>query len=211
MPLVFTPPRELLFRRALRAALDSCGSVLDVGCGTASPLRHVGFAGFSVGVDLAWNALVAARAGGAHRALVRADAASVARVFRPRSVDAVIALDVVEHLERAPALALLAGLERIARRRVVVFTPNGFVPQPAAPDNPHQEHRSGFTATELRALGYRVRGMHGLASLSGPYGECRRRPRLLWRRVSDLTAPLTYLVPRLAFALLCVKEVDAGG
>src|SRR5262245_8568737 len=92
----FTPPREIIFRRALAA----CRSVLDVGCGARSPLGAVGYSGFSVGLDVSWPTLAAARAYGRHTALVRADAASVDRVFRPASVDAVVALDVIEHLER---------------------------------------------------------------------------------------------------------------
>lgn len=206
--LGFTPPREIIFRRALGATLEGCGSVLDVGCGARSPLGTVGFSGFSVGLDLSWPSLTAARAYGHHTALVRADAAGVDRVFRPASVDVVVALDVIEHLERERALDLIAALERVARRRVVIFTPNGYVPQPATPENPHQEHRSGFGAADMRALGYRVRGINGLGCLCGPFAESRWAPGALWRRVSDLTAPLVYRVPRLAFALLCVKDVS---
>ena len=109
--------------------------------------------------------------------------AGIGDLVRPRSFDAVVCLDVVEHLERAQALELLATLESIARRRVVVFTPNGFVPQPATPDNPYQEHLSGFTTDEMRDLGYTVRGIHGLWFLLGAFGETRLAPGALWRRV----------------------------
>lgn len=119
-----------------------------------------------------------------------------------------VALDVIEHLERPRALELLAALERIARRRVVVFTPNGFVPQPATADNPYQEHLCGFTAADMRSLGYRVRGIHGLWCLCGAFGEARLAPRVLWRRVSDATAPFVYGAPRFAFSLLCTKDVS---
>jgi hypothetical protein len=129
-------------------------------------------------------------------------------VFRPRCVDAVVALDVIEHLEKEQGLELLSQLEALARRRVILFTPNGFVPQPAEADNPWQEHRSGFTTDELLRLGYRVRGMYGLWFLLGPYGEARLRPGFLWRRVADVTAPLVYASPRAAFSLLAVKDLQ---
>jgi SAM-dependent methyltransferase len=203
----FTPLRTRLFRRALARALAGCRSVLDVGCGAGSPLADFAAGRFTVGVDLSMPDLAAARRAGTHAALVRADARALAAVFRPASVDAVVALDLIEHLERAEALALLDALARVARRRIVVFTPNGFVPQPPAPENPHQAHRSGFDVAELRARGFRVRGMLGLRPLLGPFAEPRWRPAVLWRRAADATAPLVHFAPRVAFALLAVKDV----
>ena len=203
----FVPLRDRLCRTALRHALAGCDTILDVGCGAASPLAAARVTGRVWGIDVAPVALAAARRLGFHAGLVRADAAALGSVVRPRSVDAVVGLDLIEHFERAAALAVVADLERIARRRVVLLTPNGFVPQPPAPDNPHQEHRSGFTPTDLRGIGYRVRGVYGLKWLLGPYAECRVFPRVLWRRVSDLSAPLTAPLPALSFALLATKDV----
>jgi predicted TPR repeat methyltransferase len=207
---LFVPPRERIVRRMLRTVLRDCRSVLDVGCGQESPLAVAGFGGFAVGVDVSWSELRVARARRIHTALVRADAATVERVFRPRAFDAVLALDVIEHLERGAALGLIAALETLARRRVVILTPNGFVAQPPAPANPHQEHRSGFTVRDMRRLGYRVRGIRGLKRVCGSFAEAQWRPAFFWRRIADLAAPLAYLAPGAAFALFCVKEVAPG-
>jgi SAM-dependent methyltransferase len=207
----FTPLRERIFRRALARALSGCRSVLDVGCGRSSPLAAIRFGGLAVGVDISRADLHEARRRHTHGQLVRGDVAQIASFVRARSFDAVVALDVIEHLERDAALGLVRDLERIARRRVVIFTPNGFVPQPATAENPHQAHLSGFTTSDLARRGYAVRGIHGLWCLCGPFGEARFAPGALWRRVSDLTAPLVYAVPRLAFSLLCVKDVGGAG
>ena len=206
----FTPLRERLFRRALARALAGCRSVLDVGCGDSSPVARVAGGRFTVGVDLAPSALAAARRARTHAAFVRADARVVADVFRPRSVDAVVALDLIEHLERAEALRFLDALARVARRRVVIFTPNGFVPQPPTPENPYQEHRSGFTVDDLRVRGFRVQGMLGLRHVLGPFAEPRWPPAVVWRRVADATAPLVHFAPRLAFALLATRDLVSG-
>lgn len=204
----FVPPRERIFRRALRGALAGCQSVLDVGCGAASPLAELGLAGvFTIGLDRCLADLARARAAGTHGALVCADATAVDTLFRAGAVDAVVALDVIEHLERDEAFELVARLERVARRRVVIFTPNGFVPQPGTDENPWQEHRSGFGPEDMHRLGYRVQGTHGLWFLFGAFGACRLRPGALWRRVADATAPVVRGAPALAFGLLCVKDV----
>jgi len=205
---LFVPLRERILRRALRRALAGCASVLDVGCGASSPLAALDLSAFRVGVDVSAPDLAAARRAHTHDQLVRADVASLDTLVRPRSVDAVVALDVIEHFERERALALLDALEGIARRRVVVLTPNGFVPQPGTPENPWQEHRSGFTAADLAERGYRVRGVHGLSFVFGAFGETRLWPGPLWRRIADATAPLVYRAPSLAFALLGVKSRD---
>ena len=61
-------------------------------------------------------------------------------------------LDVIEHLEKNRGWLLLEHLARIACRRALLFTPNGFRPQES--DNPYQVHRSGWTADELRSEGW---------------------------------------------------------
>ena len=205
----FVPLRDRIFHRALARVLRGCDSVLDVGCGPSSPLEKAGYPGVAIGLDLSAHELRQAKRRGFHAGFVRADVATLGSVARPRSVDAVVALDLIEHLPRERALHLLDAFERTARRRVVVLTPNGFVSQPGTPENPFQEHVSGFSVADMRAHGYRVRGVLGPWFLFGPFGDVRLRPGMVWRRVADLTAGLVYPIPRIAFALLCTKEMPA--
>jgi hypothetical protein len=79
--------------------------------------------------------------------------------FRPRSFDVVLLLDVIEHLDKSDAGDVLWMAEQIARREVIVFTPDGFVPQEGygawgMGDNPDQAHKCGFTFEELTDAGY---------------------------------------------------------
>jgi hypothetical protein len=98
-------------------------------------------------------------------------------------------------------------MERIARHRVVVFTPNGFVQQGDRGGNPFQVHRSGWSASELESLGYRVTGVHGLRVLRREEAAIRFRPVRAWSLAADLTQPVVRRRPNLAFHLLAVKEV----
>lgn len=46
-----------------------------------------------------------------------------------KSVDTVFALDFIEHLEKQDGIRMLREAQRVARRQVVVYTPQGFFPQ----------------------------------------------------------------------------------
>ncbi|HEX6208233.1 MAG TPA: methyltransferase domain-containing protein [Actinomycetota bacterium] len=204
---VFDPMRDH-YGRLLGRILSGCGSVLDVGCGSDSPLgRLEGRKGHRVGVDIHEGDLQASRRAGIHEAYAVLDVTLLRSAFRPRSFDCVLASDLIEHLEKDAGYELISAMEELARRRVVVFTPNGFLEQPPDPDNPWQEHVSGWTVEELEGLGYRVLGVNGWRPLRTMYAEVRFRPLPLWERLSVLTQPLTEGRPRRAFQLLAMKDL----
>jgi SAM-dependent methyltransferase len=192
----------------LARAIPAGASVLDVGCGNASPLvqlrQRLSLLG---GVDAFATALEHARQSGVYDVLVEGPVQDLERLFGAGSYDVVAAIDLLEHLDAADGGRLLDEMERIARRRVVVVTPNGFVPQDALEGNPWQVHRSGWTPDELRARGYAVRGLHGLRILRAEEAQIRFRPRRAWSLVSDLTAPIARAAPTLAYHLLATKEI----
>jgi SAM-dependent methyltransferase len=192
-------------------AIGDVESVLDVGCGANSPVGRfsVGYRR-TVGVDCFQGAIEASRRKGFHDDYLAVDALELERHIPPRSFDAVVAFDLIEHLERDQGLELLRMMEQVARLRVVIFTPNGFLEQEASDGNPFQVHRSGWTPEDFRARGYDVRGVHGLRHLRGQKGSMRWRPSRFWGMVSDLTQPVVYRRPSLAFHLLCIKEVGAA-
>ena len=203
-----SPPSAKLIEREIGDA----ASVLDVGCGADSPLASFGGKyELTVGVDAHEPALARSRAAGKHDEYVLLDVRRIAERFQPGSFDAVIAIDVLEHMDEAEGLDLLESMERIARRRVVVFTPNGFVQQGETNGSPWQAHRSGWSTGCLRELGFRVYGVHGVRGLRGELSEPRWRPRRAWKLVSDLTQPVALRLPALAFQLLCVKEIRHSG
>lgn len=191
--------------RVIRAALRDCDSIVDLGCGPNTPLRHL--AGkHLIGVDVHGPSIEASRAKRLHDAYFVGTAQEFLDARGPGSVDGIAMLDVIEHFEKPEGLRLLKIAEQVARKKVLIFTPSGFVPQPPAPDNPWQEHKSGWTAQEFRELGYRVIGQSGWKPMRGMYARWRR-PKLLCAVISILSEPIVYYFPEHAFAQFAVKTL----
>jgi hypothetical protein len=187
----------------------SCDSLLDIGCGEKSPIFRVSTSiARTTGVDSHLPSIERSRAAGIHTDYVQMNITDVGSSFETRSYDCVVALDVVEHFDKEDGLRLLDAMERIARKKVVVFTPNGFVAQPATSDNPHQLHRSGWTAAEMRARGYEIVGIGGWRPLRGAYANPRIRPFWLTERLSLLTERFFESRPESAYQILCTKRIE---
>lgn len=174
-------------------------SVLDVGCGAQPRLPHVGSGRRSIGVDVYLPSLKRARDTGTRTDFVLADARALP--FKPRSVDCVMALDVLEHLSGLEERGFLAEIAFIARKRVVVLTPNGLFEQEEYGGNLHQRHLSGWTVGNLQQRGFSVVGANGLrvlgrrvARLEGiqlshnfwGFRMCKRTVAFLLRRLPSL-------------------------
>lgn len=187
--------------------LSDCESVLDVACGSASPIR--GFSHrlkHSVGVDGFEPSIEKSRQAGIHSEYRKMNVLEIGDKFAPGSFDAVVALDLIEHLEKPDAQKLIQMMERIAAKKIIIFTPNGFLPQGEFENNAYQRHVSGWSVSEMRELGYKVYGVNGWKPLRGEFARVRFKPETLWNRISWLTQPLVLNRPEMAFQILCVKE-----
>lgn len=201
----------------LERELRGCGSVLDLGCGPDSPLQYCTVR-HSVGVEVFAPFLEESRKKHIHSEYMCADVTAVD--FGPRSFDAVVLMEVLEHIGKDEGRLLLEKAERWAVKKVIVATPNGFLAQGNLSDNPYEAHRSGWSVDELAARGYRAYGISGWKLLrkentSEGYGvgggaifaTTRFRPRIFWIFVSGLTQLVTYYFPSLSFEVFYVKDM----
>jgi len=182
-------------------------SLLDVGCGASSPVQ--GFADLvpkRVGVDGHEPSLAESKRRGIHTECVQANLLEIEARFGPRSFDCVTLLEVIEHFPREQGLELLGQCERIARKAVVLSTPNGFVPQSGTEDNPMMAHVSGWTVDDFRSRGYEVIGTAGWKPLRGELMQ-PRTPQWFTLRLSLVTQRFFEARPRHAYQLLCVKRM----
>ena len=185
--------------------LRGCETVLDLGCGRNSTLQYVSVP-YSLGIEIFEPYLEESRKRRIHTDYICADINDIE--FRENSFDAVLAIELIEHLTKEDGLRLIKKMERWARVKVIIVTPNSFLPQDEYDDNFRQIHLSGWNVREFNGLGYNVYGKGGWKILKREKAELRFKPELFWRIVSDITQKLTRFVPRYAFQLFCVKQLD---
>jgi hypothetical protein len=186
-----------------------CRTLLDVGCGPHSPIEAFSSQlAYSVGIDRYAPYLRCSQRSHIHDDYLLIDAMEIAAHFYPGQFDCVLASDVIEHLPKKESLKLILMMERIAGKKVILFTPNGFVAQNMHDSNPYSVHRCGWEVGELMRLGFSVTGMNGWKCLRQERGVIARRPVLFWHAVSMLSQRVTARYPKHAFQLLCVKDVD---
>ncbi len=202
-------PNRILVKLALRKALLDCENVLDIGCGVSNTMRQLGIS-HTVGADGYAPSVEAAKRQKTHDQVIQCDVSDLSSQFQPKQFDACVALDVIEHLTKPDGLKLIADMERIAKKRVVFFTPSGFLPQRHTSNDDLQEHLSGWESSEMEQRGYRVMGLLGPKSLRGEYHALKRRPTAIWGIVSLMGQCLwSNRHPADAAAILCVKSIGS--
>jgi SAM-dependent methyltransferase len=202
----------------LSRGLSGCLSVLDLGCGPSSPLGALKNLSKRVGVEPFGPYLELAKARGTHdefhqKLITELD-------FEPNSFDAVIMIDVIEHMTEEDGLVAMKLAEKWARKKVVINSPNGFIAQKSLDGNPLQEHKSGWSYALMKELGYFSRGLAGPKWLrqeveAETMGDdlltsIRFRPRFFWFVIATMLQPVTYRIPKFAFSLMSVKSLSGA-
>lgn len=197
----------------LRKELQGCETVLDLGCGPESPLQYCQ-PKYSVGVEAYAPYIKKSSKQKIHNKYINEEIMKVD--FPPHSFDAIILIDVIEHLEKEQGNILLKKMEKWAKKKVIINTPNGFLPAQDS-TNHYQTHLSGWDIDEMKKKGYKPYGMAGLKILrkdeapDNVNNECfvtmRFRPRSFWFLVTGFTQLFIYYFPKLAFEVMYIKEL----
>lgn len=192
----------------LKKELFGCSSILDVGCGNDSLLKYLPESVYREGVDAFEPYLEESRKKAIHHQYHLMNVLEIGKQFKENSFEAVYAGDLIEHLEKKDGFKLLTMMEKIAQKKVIVYTPNGFLPLPARDGNEFYIHLSGWEVEEMRNLGYQVIGTSGWKTLRGDDTGIRFQPKPLWRIISDITQFYTRNHPENAKQILCIKNLS---
>lgn len=121
-------------------------------------------------------------------------------------VDCVVALHVVEHLEKNQSLELIHQMSNWADKILIIETPNGFLKQEGTPNNPYQAHLCGFTVNELRSLGFTVTGTTGMKFLRNNHSKGSYKIKSIFVYILDrILFKLFHRFPKLSFNLFAYK------
>ena len=201
----------------LQRELKGCRSVLDLGCGPNSPLQYCRNIKYSVGVEPFKPYLKESKKRKIHDKYLNKKIEELD--FPKNSFDAVIMIEVLEHLPKSVGLKVIEKAEKWAKKKIIVSTPNGFIKQPPVDKNLYQEHKSGYVISELAKLEFKCRGLAGLKFLRKPKNEndsmgedlmvsLRFKPKIFWFAVATFSQIFTYFIPQLAFELFGVRRIN---
>ncbi|MDD1775834.1 MAG: class I SAM-dependent methyltransferase [Candidatus Methanomethylicus sp.] len=138
---------------------DSC-TVLDLGCGYGlfgTLLRYErDHRGIIIGLDAYGPYLrkIKRYSGSIYDAFIVADARYLP--FRDGAVDVVFASEIIEHLPKQGGYRIIEEAERAAKKRIIITTPRGHIPQESQSENDLEAHKSGWSEPDFVRLGYSI-------------------------------------------------------
>jgi len=178
-------------------------SILDIGCGQGLPMQLIKIRmrpKETVGVDIFKPYIEEAESKKIHDRYLIVDIRKKLP-FKEKSFDVVIALQVLEHLDKKDAIDLLNKMEKIAKRQVIVATPIGHMKHPEVDNNPYQVHKSEFYPQDFQKRGYKILKF-GRKSILGENGIVHKIHNPLLRRFiygfNFILTPLFYFIQPLS-------------
>lgn len=193
---------------------SSCKGILDLGCGQGLQMKTIKLRHrqtYSVGVDLFKPYIDKGKKEKIHNKYIFGDIRKIS--FKDKSFDVVMACQVLEHLSRKDAFALLNRMEKIAKKLVIISTPIGRVSYHTDDGNKLQKHKSFFYPDEFRKLGYRIIKVGGKQLFSEESGLIHKvKPSFLRKFIFVLDIFLTpyYLIAqsRVNYYFFAFKKME---
>lgn len=199
----------------LRTSIGNAKTILDLGCGDGSlmGLLSKGRGWQITGIDIYQKAIATARKRKIYSKVIQGDLLKTIKKFNLKSkYDVVFFSQVIEHITRAEGEQILNEIEKLAKKRIIIITPRGFMEQPDEflDGNPYQVHKSGWTIEDFTKWGYKVYGVGFWPIWSyHSFGRNASNFRMVISNIiSYLMSPLIYFFPKLGAGVIAVKEKE---
>jgi hypothetical protein len=188
--------------------LADCQTILELGCGSNSPLLKTGISKRTTAMDIWQPYIEKHNKAKDYRQCFKQDILDYD--FPPKTYDAVVITDVMEHLPKDKVLAvnLFARMERCAKKKVIIFAPNGFVENDEVDGDPYQAHVSAWEPQDYLSRGFKVRGATGLRYILGKASLPKYKPAFLFAAIAMISQPFIYHRPEIAWHSYAVKELN---
>lgn len=199
----------------LRREIGEADTILDLGCGDGRLMEVLsqGKKWKVLGVDIFSEYVKVAKKRRPYEFVILGDIEeTVEKLIRKKNkFDVVFFSQVIEHIPRKAGEKILDRLEEVAKKRIIVGTPRGFMYQPEAflDSNPHQVHKSGWSEEDFSSRGYKIYGV-GIKPIWSEEGLARTRNTLafvFWTLVAYLVSIPVYFFPKLGAGILAVKKI----
>lgn len=201
----------------IRGAIgNNVKTIIDLGCGEGKLIQALsrGENWEVVGVDVDSVSIEKAKVISCYKKLIVADLEKIAKMFikQKKKFDVVLCSQVIEHLSKEKGERLLDLVDKIADKRVVISTPNGFMEQieeSLATNTSYQQHISRWEVNDFSSRGYKVYGT-GLKLIWSYGGLARNKSKFVsfWFRITSyIVSPFVYHLPFFGVNLLGVKKL----
>lgn len=199
--------RNFDYRLWLKRDLADCDSILELGCGSNSPILQIGYGQKTDCVDIFQPYIEMHNRKGNYKNCWLQDILTYD--LPAKAYDAVVITDVMEHLPRETVLKLdlFKRMEKCARKKVIIFAPNGYIENDEVDGDPYQAHVSAWEPADYIKRGYSVKGATGLRYILGKASRPRFHPYSIFEIIAMLSKPYIFNNPKIAWHSYAVKVV----
>lgn len=201
----------------LQNELKNCETILDLGCGPSSPIKNCKNIKYSVGVEIFDKYLKLSKKQKIHNEYIKKNILDLD--FPKKSFDAVIMIEVLEHLSKEDGKKIIKLANKWAKKKIIISTPNNYFPMDIVDENKYQKHLSGWNIDTFKKLGFKCHGVSGLKVFynsknevkslvnANNYTNIRFKPKVFFYYLNGIFQVVTYYFPKFAFGLFAVKTI----
>lgn len=164
----------------VKEATDHGESLLSLCCGIGFELNNLNTQNV-VAIDIAPQYLAKVKDRCPQANTVCSDSLEYMKAQPDSSMDVISIIDGIEHMDKKTGRELIKQMKRVARKKILLFTPQGRTEDGYLRNEPHnawgiegadhfQTHKSGWTEDELTELGFTiVEKVDGTSQHGEPY------------------------------------------